>query len=63
MRFIRAVMLALAISAVLPIGAAIAGEVSGDLHTGLYSDDFDSSGDLIGVTGAAGQGVPKAGKR
>ncbi len=53
MRFTRALMLALAITAVLPTAVATAGEVSGELHTGLYSDDYISAGDLNGVGGAA----------
>jgi hypothetical protein len=56
-------MLALAVALFLlvPLNAAIAGEVDGDLKTGLYSDDFDSGPDLVGVGSASGQKVTFAG--
>lgn len=39
------------------IGVSFAGQVPSELHTGLYSDDFNSAGDLNGVGAASGQKV------
>jgi len=47
----------LVIALVFSASAATAGEIGGDLHTGLYSDDFYPAGDLDGVGAAAGQKV------
>ena len=55
-RFTLLICLAgLVVATVAP--AASAGEVPEGLHTGLYSDDFDSSGDLNGGGASAGQKV------
>ncbi|MCB1247551.1 MAG: hypothetical protein KDB69_09820, partial [Acidimicrobiia bacterium] len=40
---------------------AVAAEAPAEVHTGVYSDDFDSSGDLNGISAAAGQRVTFAG--
>jgi hypothetical protein len=57
MRSRISLVLLLVVALVLSATSAIAGEVGGDLHTGLYSDDFYSSGDLNGVGSASGQKV------
>jgi len=48
---------ALLLSFVVSIGSAMATDIPSDLLTGLYSDDFDSGPDLVGVGSAAGQKV------
>ncbi len=57
MRLLRALVTIASVLALLAPAGAIAGEVPAQLHTGLYSDDFDSSGDLNAVGSAAGQKV------
>ena len=52
----RAVTILVSLVVLLP-AAAHAVEVPEDLHVGIYSDDFDASGDLDGVAAAAGQRV------
>lgn len=56
MRWISVFAMAVVCVFVVPT-AASAAEAPAELHTGLYSDDFDSSGDLNGVGAAAGQKV------
>lgn len=57
MRSARILVLLLAFMLVLPVSGAAAGEIPGDLLTGLYSDDSYLAGDLNGVGNAAGQKV------
>ena len=57
MRTTRVLSLVVALSLLAPLGAATAGEIDGDLKTGLYSDDYDTAPDLNGVGAAAGQKV------
>jgi hypothetical protein len=57
MRTSRILSLAVALFLLVPLGAAAAGEVDGDLKTGLYSDDYDTAPDLNATGAAAGQKV------
>jgi hypothetical protein len=57
MRTTRILSLAVALMLLVPLGAASAGEVDGDLKAGLFSDDFGPEGDLNGLGAAAGQKV------
>jgi len=57
MRTSRILVLAVAFTLLAPLGAASAGEVDGDLKTGLYSNEFYSEPDLVGVGLASGQKV------
>jgi hypothetical protein len=57
MRSRTSLVFLLVVALVLSASSAIAGEVGGDLHTGLYSDDFYPAGDLNGVGVASGQKV------
>ncbi len=57
MRTARILSIAVALALLAPLAAASAGEVDGDLKTGLYSDDFYAEGDLNGVGVGAGQKV------